>query len=248
MPLPPAGRVSKRAVWLPGGPKPDGFVQPQLRNRKGARPPSGAVFRALAENPGAWKCSKGSRQHRAQEAGREGAASNARGGRAPNFRVRVQTIENEPVIFIFDAAWSSVDAPMRIVHAAGNCVHARRKCVHAHFSCMNAASRFRDAAWKTVNGGSCNVDAVQRFVHGLWQTVDAARRIVLAIRRSVDAEPIKANAVPRNLNAGKMNGDRLWQKISRLWNCCARVPGIVAIPAAKRVSFCHMEQVANLAP
>ena len=73
--------------------KPPGAVaglKPGLRNRTGARPPSGAVFRALAENPRARKCSKGSCPYCAQDAGREGAASHARGGRAPNFRIRVK--------------------------------------------------------------------------------------------------------------------------------------------------------------
>jgi hypothetical protein len=58
-------------------------IKPEFRNRNGSAPASVAVFRALAENPGAQKCSKRSWRRHAQPAGREGAASNARGGRAP---------------------------------------------------------------------------------------------------------------------------------------------------------------------
>ena len=51
------------------------IFKPELRNRNGSAPASGAVFRALAENPGAQKCSRRWWQHHAQPADREGAAS-----------------------------------------------------------------------------------------------------------------------------------------------------------------------------
>ena len=60
--------------------------KPELRNENGSAPAPGAIIRALADNPVAQKCSKRSWQHYAHPAGREGAASNARGGRAPQLR------------------------------------------------------------------------------------------------------------------------------------------------------------------
>ena len=56
---------------------------PGRRNRKGSQPAPDAVFRAIAENTdggqlcGSWEFAA------AENAGREGASSNARGGRAP---------------------------------------------------------------------------------------------------------------------------------------------------------------------
>ena len=51
---------------------------PELRSQNGSAPAPGAVFLALAENPHGLKCFKRSCQFRVQDAGREGASSNAR--------------------------------------------------------------------------------------------------------------------------------------------------------------------------
>jgi hypothetical protein len=51
----------------------------------GSAPAPGRCFLRLAENPDAPKWFKGSCQYRPRSAGREGAASHARGGRAPQF-------------------------------------------------------------------------------------------------------------------------------------------------------------------
>ena len=63
-------------------------MKPKPAKIRGSAPASGAVFRALAENPDALKCSKRLWPHHAQPADREGAASHARGGRAPNFGLK----------------------------------------------------------------------------------------------------------------------------------------------------------------
>jgi hypothetical protein len=62
-------------------------LHPQTGFEMGSAPAPGAVFRALAENPNAPECSNGSCPlHTQEDAGREGAASHARGGRAPQLR------------------------------------------------------------------------------------------------------------------------------------------------------------------
>jgi hypothetical protein len=58
-------------------------MNPTFAEEMGSASASGAVFRALAENPRALKYFKRSCQFHAQDAEREGASSDARGGRAP---------------------------------------------------------------------------------------------------------------------------------------------------------------------
>jgi hypothetical protein len=58
-------------------------MNPNFAAEMGSAPASGAVFRALAENPRALKYFKRLCHFHAQKAEREGASSAARGGRAP---------------------------------------------------------------------------------------------------------------------------------------------------------------------
>jgi hypothetical protein len=58
--------------------------------KKGSAPASGAVFRALAENPGAQKQSGRSEQFHAQEAGREARPATPGAGVLPSIGIRVK--------------------------------------------------------------------------------------------------------------------------------------------------------------
>jgi|SRR5690242_7133777 len=62
----------------------------------GTAPAPDVVFRALAKNSERTKDFKVSCQHRAQNAGRGGAASNARGGRGPDFDSASSLFFNQP--------------------------------------------------------------------------------------------------------------------------------------------------------
>ncbi len=74
-------------------------LQPKFRNGKGSAPASGAVFRALAENPVALKRSRHSCQSRAQCAGREARPATPGAGVLPNFGIRVFSIRPDWICF-----------------------------------------------------------------------------------------------------------------------------------------------------
>ena len=65
-------------------------IQPELRSGMGTAPAPGAVFRALAENPGAQESSGRRFQLHAQTAGREARPATPGAGVLPSFGVRVK--------------------------------------------------------------------------------------------------------------------------------------------------------------
>ena len=70
-------------------------IEPKLRNGKGRAPASGAVFRALAENPVALKRSRHSCQSRAPCAGREARPATPGAGVLPNSGIRIESYDRD---------------------------------------------------------------------------------------------------------------------------------------------------------